>query len=177
VTTISLLTLIQVRLSVPEFFYQKIDLSSHLRYHNSITLFKEEIPMKKFMEEFKAFALRGNVMDMAVGVIIGGAFSGIVTSLTDNFIKPILNVLTGGATYTLQDVSGFASSFISSVVNFLIMAFILFCLLKAVNKVTSLGAKKEESAAPTTKKCPFCMSEIDIKATRCPHCTSELPEE
>lgn len=133
--------------------------------------------MKKFMEEFKAFALRGNVMDMAVGVIIGGAFSGIVTSLTDNFIKPILNVLTGGATYTLQDVSGFTSSFISSVVNFLIMAFILFCLLKAVNKVTSLGAKKEETAAPTTKKCPFCMSEIDIKATRCPHCTSELPEE
>ena len=133
--------------------------------------------MKKFMEEFKAFALRGNVMDMAVGVIIGGAFSGIVTSLTDNFINPILNVLTGGATYTLQDVSGFASSFIASVVNFIIMAFILFCLLKAVNKVTSLGAKKDEPAAPTTKKCPFCMSEIDIKATRCPHCTSQLPEE
>ena len=81
--------------------------------------------MKKFMEEFKAFALRGNVMDMAVGVIIGGAFSGIVTSLTDNFINPILNVLTGGATYTLQDVSGFASSFIASVVNFLIMATLL----------------------------------------------------
>ena len=100
--------------------------------------------MKKFMEEFKASALRGNVMDMAVGVIIGGAFSGIVTSLTDNFINPILNVLTGGATYTLQDVSG--SSFIASVVNFIIMAFILFCLLKAVNKVTSLGTKKEEPA-------------------------------
>ena len=82
--------------------------------------------MKKFMEEFKAFDLRGNVMDMAVGIIIGGAFSGIVTSLTDNFINPILNVLTGGATYTLQDVSGFASSFIASIVNFIIMAFILF---------------------------------------------------
>ena len=66
--------------------------------------------MKKFMEEFKAFALRGNVMDMAVGVIIGGAFSGIVTSLTDNFINPILNLLTGGATYTMTDVAGFASS-------------------------------------------------------------------
>ena len=129
------------------------------------------------MEEFKAFALRGNVMDMAIGVIIGGAFSGIVTSLTDNFINPILNVITGGATYSLQDVSGFASSFISSVVNFLIMAFILFCLLKAVNRVTSIGAKKEEPAAPTTKKCPFCMTEIDIHATRCPHCTSQLPEE
>ena len=133
--------------------------------------------MKKFMEEFKAFALQGNVMDMAIGVIIGGAFSGIVTSLTDNFINPILNVITGGATYSLQDVSGFASSFISSVVNFVIMAFILFCLLKAVNRVTSIGAKKEEPATPTTKKCPFCMTEIDIHATRCLHCTSQLPEE
>lgn len=131
--------------------------------------------MKKFIQEFKAFALRGNVMDMAVGVIIGGAFSGIVTSLTDNFINPILNVLTGGATYTMQDVSGFASAFLASVVNFIIMAFILFCLLKAINKVTSIG-KKEEPKAPTTKKCPYCMSEIDIKATRCPHCTSELSE-
>ena len=133
--------------------------------------------MKKFMEEFKAFALRGNVMDMAIGVIIGGAFSGIVTSLTDSFINPILNVITGGATYSLQDVSGFASSFISSVVNFVIMAFILFCLLKAVNRVTSIGAKKEEPSTLTTKKCPFCMTEIDIHATRCPHCTSQLPEE
>lgn len=132
--------------------------------------------MKKFLEEFKTFALRGNVMDMAIGVIIGGAFSGIVTSLTDNFINPILNVLTGGATYTLKDVSGFASSFVSSVINFVIMAFILFCLLKAVNKITSLGAKKEEEPEPTTKVCPFCKSEIDIEATRCPHCTSILDE-
>ena len=95
--------------------------------------------MRKFFEEFKAFALRGNVMDMAVGVIIGGAFSGIVTSLTDNFINPIRNVLTGAAVYSLEDVSGFASSFLSAVVNFVIMAFILFCLMKAVNKLTSLG--------------------------------------
>lgn len=134
--------------------------------------------MKKFLEEFKAFALRGNVMDMAIGVIIGGAFSGIVTSLTDNFINPILNVLTGGATYTLKDVSGFASSFVSSVINFIIMAFILFCLLKAVNKITSIGGKKdEEIVTPATKICPFCRSEIDIEATRCPHCTSILDEE
>ena len=132
--------------------------------------------MKKFLEEFKAFALRGNVMDMAIGVIIGGAFSGIVTSLTDNFINPILNMLTGGATYTLKDVSGFASSFVSSVINFVIMAFILFCLLKTVNKITSIGAKKEEEPAPTTKVCPFCRSEIDIEDTRCPHCTSILNE-
>ena len=132
--------------------------------------------MKKFIEEFKAFALRGNVMDMAVGVIIGGAFSGIVTSLTDNFINPILNVLTGGATYSLSDVAGFASSFISAVVNFIIMAFILFCLLKAINKLTGLTKKPEEPAEPETKTCPYCQSEISIKATRCPHCTSILEE-
>ncbi len=132
--------------------------------------------MKKFIEEFKAFALRGNVMDMAVGVIIGGAFSGIVTSLTDNFINPILNVLTGGATYSLSDVAGFASSFLSAVVNFIIMAFILFCLLKAINKLTGLTKKPEEPAEPETKICPYCQSEISIKATRCPHCTSLLEE-
>lgn len=126
--------------------------------------------MKKFMEEFKAFALRGNVMDMAVGVIIGGAFSGIVTSLTDNFINPILNLLTGGATYTMTDVAGFASSFVSAVVNFLIMA------LKGINKLLSFNKKEEAPAEPTTKTCPFCQSEISIKATRCPHCTSVLEE-
>lgn len=131
--------------------------------------------MKKFLEEFKAFALRGNVMDMAVGVIIGGAFSGIVTSLTDNLINPILNALTSGKTYTLDEIAGFASNFGSAVVNFIIMAFILFCLLKAINKLTSIG-KHEEPAAPTTKKCPFCKSEISIEATRCPHCTSQLSE-
>lgn len=132
--------------------------------------------MKKFIEEFKAFALRGNVMDMAVGVIIGSAFSGIVTSLTDNFINPILNVLTGGARYSLSDVAGFASSFISAVINFFIMAFILFCLLKGINKLTSLTKKPEEVAEPDTKVCPYCQSEISIKATRCPHCTSVLEE-
>lgn len=131
--------------------------------------------MKKFIEEFKAFALRGNVMDMAVGVIIGGAFSGIVTSLTDNFINPILNVLTGGKIYSMADVAGFASNFISAVVNFLIMAFILFCLMKGINKLLTFN-KKEEPAEPTTKVCPFCQSEISIKATRCPHCTSVLED-
>ena len=132
--------------------------------------------MKKFIEEFKAFALRGNVMDMAVGVIIGSAFSGIVTSLTDNFINPILNVLTGGATYSLSDVAGFASSFISAVVNFIIMAFILFCLMKGINKLAGLAKKPEEVAEPEVKLCPYCQSEISIKATRCPHCTSVLEE-
>ena len=124
--------------------------------------------------EFKAFALRGNVMDMAVGVIIGGAFSGIVTSLTDNFINPILNVLTAGKMYTVEDVAGFASNFISAVVNFLIMALILFCLMKGINKLLTFNKKEEAPAEPTTKVCPFCQSEISIKASRCPHCTSVL---
>lgn len=132
--------------------------------------------MKKFIEEFKAFALRGNVMDMAVGVLIGGAFSGIVTSLTDNFINPILNVLTGGKVYSMEDIAGFASNFLSAVVNFLIMALILFCLLKAINELMNFN-KKEEPKEKTTKVCPFCQSEISIKATRCPHCTSVLEKE
>ena len=109
--------------------------------------------MKKFLEEFKAFALRGNVMDMAVGVLIGGAFSGILTSLTDNFIQPIIKLVMTGKVYTLEEISGYASAFGSSVVNFLIMAFILFCLLKAMNKIMSLGAKPEEPEASTTKIC------------------------
>ena len=137
--------------------------------------------MKKFIEEFKAFALKGNVMDMAVGVIIGGAFTGIVTSLTDNFINPIINFVLNIGTmiknqrllYSWGDISGFFSNFASAVVNFLILALILFFLVKGINKLLSVGKKKEE-AAPTTKKCDFCMSEIDIKATRCPHCTSKL---
>ena len=132
--------------------------------------------MKKFLEEFKAFALKGNVMDMAIGVIIGGAFSGIVTSLTDNFINPILKFITAGARYSLQDIGSFASNFLSSVVNFLIMAFILFCIMKAVNTALEFGKKKEE-VSPTTKTCPFCKSEIPIDATRCAHCTSQLTEE
>lgn len=132
--------------------------------------------MKKFIEEFKAFALKGNVMDMAVGVIIGGAFSGIVTSLTDNFINPILKFLTAGARYSLQDVGGFASNFLSAVVNFLIMAFILFCIMKAINKAMSFG-KKPEVEAKTTKICPYCRYEIPIEATRCGHCTSILEDE
>ena len=130
--------------------------------------------MKKFLQEFRDFALRGNVMDMAVGVIIGAAFSDIVTSLTDNFINPILKMLTQGARYTLTDIGGFASNFISSVVNFIIMAFILFCLMRIVNKAVSFGKKKEEPKAPTTKECPYCLSQIPIKATKCAHCTSDV---
>lgn len=132
--------------------------------------------MKKFLNEFKQFALRGNVMDMAVGIIIGGAFTGIVTSLTENFINPVLNVLMGQTAYTGADVKLFASAFLAAVVNFIITAFILFCLIKAMNKMLSIGKKKEEPAAPTTKICPYCKSEIAMEATRCAHCTSELSE-
>lgn len=137
--------------------------------------------MKKFIEEFKAFALRGNMMDMAIGVLIGGAFTAIVTSLTDNFIKPIINtvmnLIGGQPLYTASDWYGFASSFVSAIFNFFITALVLFILLKAMNKLMELGKKKdEEPAAPTTKKCPYCLSEIPVEATRCPHCTSQLEE-
>lgn len=130
--------------------------------------------MKKFIQEFKTFALRGNVMDMAIGVLIGGAFSGIVTSLTDNFIQPIIDEIMGRATYTLDDIALFGSNFITAVINFIITALILFCLLKAMNRLLSIGHKEDAPAAPTTKICPFCKSEISVGATRCPHCTSEL---
>ena len=133
--------------------------------------------MKKFIEEFKAFALRGNMMDMAVGVIIGGGFTGIVTSLTDNFINPILNLVTRTEMYTLRDLVRFASRFASDLVNFLILAFVLFCLIKALNKLMAFGQKKQEPAAPLTKKCPYCLSDIPAEATRCAHCTSVLLEQ
>ena len=98
--------------------------------------------MKKFFKEFKEFALRGNVMDMAIGIIIGGAFTGIVTSLTENFINPVLTVLMGQATYTSADVKVFVAAFLAAVVNFIITAFILFCLIKGMNKMLTIGKKK-----------------------------------
>ena len=132
--------------------------------------------MKKFIDEFKAFALRGNMMDMAVGVIIGGGFTGIVTSLTDNFINPILNLVTRAEMYTLRDLVRFASRFASDMLNFLILAFVLFCPIKGINKIMALGQKKQEPAEKKKKKCPYCLSDIPVQATRCPHCTSVLPE-
>lgn len=139
-----------------------------------------------FISEFKKFILRGNVMDMAIGVIIGGAFQAIVGALTSDFITPLIQAITGktgedggvtlGGSFTINGAVFNYGDFISAILNFLIMAFILFCLIKAVNKVMSLGKKPAAPAAPTTKKCPFCKSEIAIDATRCPHCTSELEE-
>lgn len=136
--------------------------------------------MKKFFAEFKAFISRGNVMDMAVGVIIGGAFTAIVNSLVNDLINPLLGLITGGMDFSsLSIVFGEAEfkygSFISAIISFLLIALVLFSIIKAMNK---LHFKKKEEAppAPTTKKCPFCKSEIDIEATRCPHCTSLLEE-
>lgn len=132
--------------------------------------------MKKFFEEFKKFALKGNALDLAVGMIIGTAFTGIVTSLTSNFIQPILDFVTRAhpALYTKEEILSFISAFISSVVNFFIIALVLFLLVKGLNYLVSLHSKDTEKKPVTVKTCPYCKSEIHIDATRCPHCTSEL---
>ncbi|MBQ7134459.1 MAG: large conductance mechanosensitive channel protein MscL [Ruminococcus sp.] len=156
--------------------------------------------MKKFFSEFKDFIMRGNVVDLAVAVIVGGAFQAIVTSFINDLIMPFIGLITGGINFAEQFVvlkapdgvvvDGLSAAdataagatvwaygaFITAVINFVIMAFVIFLMVKAINKAQSIG-KKEEEEEPTTKKCPFCCSEIDIKATRCPHCTSEIPEE
>ncbi len=138
--------------------------------------------MKNFWTEFKAFISKGSVMDMAVGIIIGGGFTAIVNSLVNDLVMPLLSLLTGGYDFTkLSVVLGSGDNaatlnyglFISAVVNFLLIAFVIFCLIKSINKMKDKIQKKEE-ADPTVKTCPFCQSEISIKATRCPHCTSEL---
>lgn len=140
--------------------------------------------MKKFLHEFKEFAMRGNVVDMAVGIVIGGAFTAIVNSLVENIITPLLGLLTGGTrfealSFGLGDAQFTYGAFISAVINFVLVAFVLFLVVKALNKLRSIGKKEEAPAAPTTKACPFCKTEIAIDATRCPHCTSILdgPEE
>lgn len=134
--------------------------------------------MKKFLQEFKEFALKGNVLNLAVGVIIGGAFQGIVTSLTDNILSPIIGLFAGknfdALHVNILDVTLTYGAFITSVINFLIMAFVVFVLVKGMNRIFSLTKKEEALAAPTTKECPYCRSAIHLEASRCPHCTSEL---
>ena len=137
---------------------------------------------KGFMKEFKEFAMRGNVVDLAVGVIIGGAFQSIVASLTENIINPLINCIGGteiqGKIHLIGDNYIDYGAFISAIINFIMMAFIIFLLVKAVNKAMSVGKKKEEEVEEvTTKICPFCKSEIAIDAVKCPHCTSDIPEE
>ena len=165
----------------------------------------------KILAEFKAFALRGNVIDLAVGVIIGGAFQKIVTSVVNDLIMPLVGLITGGVNFNDQfvllkmpevmpegvteemirtslDTAKAAGAttlsygaFITAVIDFLIMAVVIFLLVKGINALSNLKKKDVEPApapaAPTTKKCPYCMSEIAIEATRCPHCTSQLDAE
>lgn len=161
------------------------------------------------LKEFKEFAMKGNIIDLAVGVIIGGAFQKIVTSLVNDIIMPAISIITGKVDYTdlvftVGDVSINYGSFITSILDFLIIAFSIFIMVRYINKMnTKLGEineqnkkkmkksrwfkkieekipqteqQKEEKPEPTTKICPFCLSEINIKATRCPHCTSILEE-
>ena len=138
-----------------------------------------------FLNEFKKFILRGNVVDMAVGVIVGGAFTSIVTSLNQDILTPILGIFGGTDFSNLKVTLGSGENapvlaygnFITAVINFLITAFVIFCLVKGINKIgDKLKRKEEQLAAPTTKQCPFCKSEIAIDATRCAHCTSILEE-
>ena len=148
-----------------------------------------------FFKEFKDFISKGNVIDLAVGVIIGGAFSGIVNNLVTNIVTPAISLLTGKVSFTdlfialdggeyatlaAAQEAGAATLnyglFIQAVIDFIITAFVIFLLVKGINKIRSLGKKEEEvvEAAPTTKVCPFCKTEINIEATRCPNCTSEV---
>lgn len=149
--------------------------------------------MSKFLKEFKDFALKGNMIDMAVGIIIGGAFNGLVKSLVEDIVMPAVSLVTGkidfsnmfialdGNHYATLEAAKEATStisyglFITEVINFIIMAFVVFCVVKELNKLH----KKPEPApeAPTEKECPFCKTKIAIGATRCPHCTSILTEE
>lgn len=134
--------------------------------------------MKKFFKEFKEFALQGNVMNLAVGVIIGAAFQGLVSSFTTNLISPLIGLFTKGNLNHLQFEALGATftygAFITDIINFLITAFIVFLLVKGMNKLTSLGKKTEPEKAPETKKCPYCYTDIPVQATRCPNCTAEL---
>lgn len=146
---------------------------------------------KGFIAEFKEFISRGNVMDMAVGVIIGGAFQAIINSLVNDVVMPILSVITGGTDFSewkitlveavseeIPAVTLNYGSFINAVINFLLMALVIFTFVRTMNKVMDkMRPKKEEAPeAPTTKECPYCLSEIPIGAVKCPHCTSDQPK-
>lgn len=136
--------------------------------------------MKKFFKEFKEFISRGNVFDLAVGIIIGGAFQKIVTSLVNDLISPAIGLIAkkdfSNMSVKVLDVEIKYGAFVTEVINFIIMAFVIFVIVKIVNKIFKAKKEQEEVEEPTTKKCPYCFSEIDIKATRCSHCTSELSE-
>lgn len=135
------------------------------------------------LKEFKDFAMRGNVLDMAIGVVIGAAFGKIVTSMVNDIIMPPLGMLLGKVDFsslkvTLQEAAEKTpavainyGSFINTIIDFVIVAFCIFLVIKQVNRFTK---KPETPTEPTTKPCPYCQTDIPIKATRCPHCTSQL---
>jgi large conductance mechanosensitive channel len=147
--------------------------------------------IKGMLSEFKKFALRGNMIDLAVGIIIGTAFSGIVNSLVNDIVMPVLSLLTnridfedkfialdGGKYATLAEAQaqGVATInyglFVSGVINFIIMAFVVFLMVRWINKLK----KPEPVTAPTTKECPYCKTQINITASKCPNCTSDMPQ-
>ncbi len=148
---------------------------------------------KSLAGEFREFIMRGNVMDMAIGVIIGGAFQKIISSLVDDIIMPLIGLLTGGVDFNNKFICLDGSSydtleaakeagaatlnygtFITVIINFILMALVIFFLVKFMNNMNNKFKKEEAEAPATTKICPRCKSEINIEATRCPHCTSEL---
>lgn len=138
--------------------------------------------MKKIISEFKTFIMRGNVIDLAVGVIIGAAFQAIVNSLVNDVISPFLGIFGGmnfdQMSFNINGAEIYYGKFLTAVINFLIMSLIIFIIVKIINKLSTLGKKKEEAVEEaTTKVCPYCCSEIDINAVKCPNCTSDLPEE
>lgn len=152
--------------------------------------------MVKILKEFKEFAVRGNVLDLAVGVIIGGAFGKIVTSMVNDIIMPPIGILLGNVNLTEQiiDISGkdvhtrtqaIAESaaviaygnFINVVLDFTIVAFCIFLIVKGANALRRFQAKEPEPPAPTEKECPYCLSNVPLLATRCGHCTSHLKDE
>ncbi len=135
------------------------------------------------IKEFKEFALKGNVIDMAVGVIIGGAFTGVVTSLVDNIFTPIVQVATGALKFEdwTKSLSAYGSALVGQLINFFIVALCLFLIIKAIktaekkaSEIAAAHKPQAEPAAPTTKVCPYCKSEIPIDAVKCAHCTSDV---
>ncbi|HEY9526973.1 MAG TPA: large-conductance mechanosensitive channel protein MscL [Anaerolineales bacterium] len=126
------------------------------------------------LKEFREFAIRGNVMDLAVAVIIGGAFGKIITSLVSDVLMPVIGLVLGGVNFSELSITVGAAvikwgAFVQSIIDFLIIAFVIFMLVRAMNRM-----KREEPVTPTTKECPHCFTTIPLKAARCPNCTSQL---
>ena len=133
--------------------------------------------MKKLLNEFKEFAMKGNVLDLAIAVVLGAAFGKVVSSLVDIFIQPLVDAVNHAISPEVDaaTIPGKLVGFAGVLIEFILVAFLLFLIVKAANKMKNLKKKEEEAPAePTTKECPYCLSEVPIKATRCPHCTSEL---